>query len=95
MWDVIVSVPDHCLSFYFSGERKEVLKKVSTEVFYEHFSKLNSVEPDEDFDAFDLTKVSNFNTELNCSITTAEILKIISNVKNQKACSAEDYILNE
>ena len=21
MWDLIVSVPDHCLSFYFSDER--------------------------------------------------------------------------
>ena len=25
MWDLIVSVPDHCLSFYFSGERLWVL----------------------------------------------------------------------
>ena len=52
-------------------------------------------DPDEDFDAFDLTKVFDFNTELNCPITTAEISKIISNLKSQKACSAEDYILNE
>ena len=22
MWDLIVSVPDHCLSFYFGGERE-------------------------------------------------------------------------
>ena len=23
MWDLIVSVPDHCLSFYFNFERKD------------------------------------------------------------------------
>ena len=27
MWDLIVSVPDHCLSFYFSGNLR--LKTVS------------------------------------------------------------------
>ena len=67
----------------FSGERKEVLKEVSTEAFYEHFSKLNSVDPDEDFDAFDLTRVSDFNNKLNCPVTTAEISKIISFKKSK------------
>ena len=79
----------------FSGERKEVLKKVSTEVFYEHINQLYSVDPDENFDAFDITKFSDFNTELNCPITAAEISKIISNLKHQKAWSAANYILNE
>ena len=27
MWDLIVSVPDHCLSFYFLGEKSGVNKK--------------------------------------------------------------------
>lgn len=55
----------------FSGERKEVLKKVSAEVFYEHFSKLNSHETEDDLIAFDLQNVSDSNTDLNCPITTA------------------------
>ena len=25
MWDLIVSVPDHCLSFYFTTDRSKVL----------------------------------------------------------------------
>ena len=29
MWDLIVSVPDHCLSFYFAGN--EDMHKISDE----------------------------------------------------------------
>ena len=45
MWDLIVSVPDHCLSFYFIMGKVEIgiyfcvtadiLKKSSTEMFLE------------------------------------------------------------
>ena len=42
-----------------------------------------------------MTKVSHFNNELNCPFTVEEVSKSISNLKNQKACSAEDYILND
>ena len=48
----------------YSGERKEILKKVSAEVFYEHFSKLNTAETDEE-NVFDLSKIRHFNNELN------------------------------
>ena len=72
--------------------KMELLKKVSGEAFYEHFSKLNTVETDEE-NVFDMTKVSHFNNELNCPFTAEEISKSISNLKNQKACSAEDFIL--
>ena len=39
MWDLIVSVPDHCLSFYFDAKRKKKVidkqtsKRVSIHVF--------------------------------------------------------------
>ena len=78
----------------YSGKKREILKKVSSEVFYEHFSKLNTVETDEE-NVFDMTKVSHFNNELNCPFTADGISKSISNLKNQKTCSAEDYILHE
>ena len=32
MWDLIVSVPDHCLSFYFLYEQASVLLKHKTGV---------------------------------------------------------------
>ena len=32
MWDLIVSVPDHCLSFYFS----ECILKTNTEIHKEY-----------------------------------------------------------
>ena len=75
----------------YSGERKEILKKVSAEAFYEHFSKLNTAETDEE-NVFDMSIITHFNNELNCLFTAEEIFKCISNLKNQKACSAEDYI---
>ena len=36
MWDLIVSVPDHCLSFYFSNEGV-LLMKIALHIFKKLF----------------------------------------------------------
>lgn len=80
----------------FSRERKGILKKgFSRCFFYEYFSKLNTIHTEDENNVFGLSKIPYFNNELNCPFTAEEISKTISSLKNQKACSAEDYILNE
>ena len=64
-------------------------------MFCEHFSKLNAVDSDDDIIFFLSNKISYFNNELNCPFTISEVSKTISNLKTQKACSAEHYLLNE
>ena len=83
-----------CL-YIFSFEGKKALQNVSVESFYEHFSKLNEATPENDFDDIDLSNLSEFNTELNSPITVEEIPKVILNLKNQKACSVNNNVLNE
>ena len=41
MWDLIVSVPDHCLSFYF-GMKTKITKSQHSEPFF--FSKTPAAE---------------------------------------------------
>ena len=43
----------------------------------------------------DLDNISELNVELNTPITIEEIAKVIVNLKNQKACSMNDNVLNE
>ena len=80
----------------FDGSKHDTAQKLSLEVFAEQFKKLNTV-PQGDTDPFsivDPAQVSNFNFELNSSITEQEVLKCINNLKLNKAC-ASDLILNE
>ena len=79
----------------YSSEGKDKLQKVSVETFYEHFSKLNENAPENDFGNIDLNNLTEFNMELNAPITIEEISKVILNLKNQKACSINDHVLNE
>ena len=79
----------------YSSEGRDDLQKVSVESFYEHFSKLNEATPENDFGDIDLDNLPDFNTELNAPMTEDEISKVILALKNQKACSMNDYVLNE
>ena len=47
MWDLIVSVPDHCLSFYFSTILKNFCQNICNKTANKanfHFSNYKSVE---------------------------------------------------
>ena len=79
----------------YSSEGRDKLQKVSVESFYEHFSKLNEATPENDFGDIDLDNLPDLNTELNAPTTVEKILKVILTLKNQKACSMNDNILNE
>ena len=48
-----------------------------------------------DFGDIDLDNLLDFNAELNAPITMDEISKVILTLKNQKACSMNDNVLNE
>ena len=42
MWDLIVSVPDHCLSFYFSGILMEFHNKYVVIIVCFHLDNISS-----------------------------------------------------
>ena len=70
----------------FDGSKHDTAQKLSLEVFAEHFKKLNTV-PRGDTDPFsivDPAQVSNFNFELNSSITEQKVLKCINSLKLNK-----------
>ena len=76
--------------------RHETLQKVLLQTFADNFEKLNSTAsynelPDYDID---LSRISEHNFELNSEITEEEVLKFLSKLKLNKACSS-DLILNE
>ena len=48
-----------------------------------------------DFDDIDLDNVPYFNTECHAPVSANEISKVISNLKNTKACSMNDHALNK
>ena len=77
----------------YSSEGRDKLQKVSVESFYEHFSRLNEDTPEKK--DIDLDNLPDFNTELKAPITVDEISKVILTLKNQKACSMNDDVLNE
>ena len=77
----------------YSDNKSETLAKITSEAFFEHFSKLN--QNDESDENFDLGSVPEYNAELNTAITETEILSAISCLNNNKACSIYDNILNE
>ena len=79
--------------------RHETLQKVSLETFAEHFEKLNSAacnhgNNEESNHYIDLLRISENNFELNSEITEEEVLKCLSKLKFNKACSS-GMILNE
>ena len=79
--------------------RHETLQKVSLATFAEHFEKLNSAASnhgniEESNHDIDLSRISELNFELNSEITEEEVLKCLSKLKLNKACSS-DMILNE
>ena len=81
----------------YSGERKSVLNKISSEVFYEHFSNLNANLTNEDDDGYNVNPdlITEQNVVLNSPFTEAEIEKAIKLLKNNKSSSSFDNILNE
>ena len=79
--------------------RRETLQKVSLETFAQHFEKLNSAASNHDNNEdpphdIDLSRISKHNFELNSEITEEEVLKCLTKLKLNKACSS-DLILNE
>ncbi|WAR17083.1 hypothetical protein MAR_031677, partial [Mya arenaria] len=76
-----------CLLNTYSEERTEVLNKASMEAFYNHFIMMLILRI--------CLIVSNFNDALNQLFSVAEINKVIKLLKNNKACSSKDDILNE
>ena len=81
----------------YSNEKKKFISDITSEVFFEHFSKLNegNADNDESFDPIDLSNISEYNSELNKAISNEEISVAINGLNNNKACSVYDNILNE
>ena len=81
----------------YSNEKKKVISDITSEVFFQHFSKLNegNADNDESFDPIDLSNISEYNSELNKVISNEEISVAINGLNNNKACSVYDNILNE
>ena len=81
----------------YGSERKETMSKVTSEVFYEHFVKLNqSVNTDDtSFKDIDVESISYSNEVLNAPFDVSEITKIVNLLKNNKSPSLFDNILNE
>ena len=79
----------------YSNEKKKVISDITSEVFFEHFSKLNegNTDNDESFDPIDLSNISEYNSELNKAISNEEISVAINGLNNNKACSVYDNIL--
>ena len=48
----------------YASEGRDKLQKVSVESFYEHFSKLNEANPENDFGDIDLDNLPDFNMRL-------------------------------
>ena len=65
--------------------------------FYEHFCKLNSRDQTEEeyVPNVETSYVNIDNSALNVQITEGEIIEAINNLKNSKAASQSDSILNE
>ena len=74
----------------FDGSKDDTAQKLSLEVFAEHFKKLNTVlhGNTDPFSIVDPAQVSNFNFELNSSITEQKVLKCINSLKLNKACTS-------
>ena len=75
------------------------MQKVSLETFAEHFEKLNCAASnhgnnEESNHDIDLSRISEHNFELNSEITEEEVLKCLSKLTLNKACSS-DMILNK
>jgi hypothetical protein len=81
----------------YSSERKTVLNKFSSEVFYEHFSKLNqNVDVCTHYDDANLGEdFQLLNEELNASLSELEVSSATKSLKNGKASSVFDNILNK
>lgn len=81
----------------YTGQRKETLSKITSEVFYEHFLNLNqSVDNNDDnFHDLDFETLASNNDTLNEPFTVNEIKKSILNLKNNKTPSLFDNVLNE
>ena len=79
-----------------SSSQSKVLQKVSLDAFAEHFKKLNITSEinDNAYPESDLTKITDYNSILNCEITEEEVSKCIHKLMLKKACST-DHILNE
>ena len=75
------------------------MQKVSLETFAEHFEKLNSAasnhgnNEESNHDIY-LSRINEHYFELNSEITEEEVLKCLSKLKLNKACSS-DMILKE
>ena len=73
---------------------KQSLHNISTEVFLEHFKKLNIVHEESEYEDLSSEEITHLNDELDEPISEGEVLKAINSLKNNKSCS-DDMILNE
>ena len=78
----------------YSGDKKETITMISSQVFQEHFEKLNQSVFDDNYD-FNIDAVPFNNTLLNSNFDVEEIKKAIKILKNNKSPSLFDNILNE
>ena len=70
-------------------------KAPSIDEFYEHFKIINTNTIDDDRFENDIHTTNDSNMYLNAPLTEHEIIKCINNLKNSKASSPSDNILNE
>ena len=75
------------------GPNKNNTNKPTLEEFYDHFKTIN--ERDIEDNRFDDIVNSETNINLDANITIDEITKCVKSLKNGKACSPFDEILNE
>jgi len=73
--------------------KKPETKKPTLEDLHKHFENINKYESDEEFDTENFE--NNAEQELNGKFTEQEIHKCITNLKNGKASSPSDKIINE
>ena len=74
---------------------KNVLEKVSTDCFNEHFKEFSNVQADDgDFKEFDRNTVTNLNNSVNAVITEWEVSNASNSLKNNRSCGI-DLILIE
>jgi hypothetical protein len=79
----------------YSNNKKEIVNNIATEAFHEHFSKLNENIANDAPDDFNVSNVSANNIDLDKPFTVEEIRRSIRLLKNNKASSSFDDVLNE
>jgi hypothetical protein len=74
--------------------KKQEMDKISKQVLYEHFSKLNKDNSDPEEIDYTNVDVNPENVEINQPFTAEEVIKAVKKLKTDKACGL-DLIINE